>query len=102
MKILLKDDSVKFKEINKYTMTLFQALGSLWKYQPREPVITSANDGKHMADSLHYKNRAWDLRSRDLNEVEQIEFVDSLKKYLGNKWDVILEKDHIHLEADRV
>ena len=28
--------------------------------------ITSGNDGKHMDKSLHYKNKAIDIRSRDM------------------------------------
>lgn len=34
-------------------------------------VVTSGNDGQHMAHSKHYSNEAIDLRSRDLNPTER-------------------------------
>lgn len=101
MKILIKDNTIDFKEINAWTMLFFKAVSASWECYP-DPVITSANDGKHMAGSLHYKNRAWDLRSRDLSPEQQQSFAKRLKNYLGPSWDVIIEKDHFHIEADRV
>ena len=62
------------------------------------PTITSGNDGKHKANSLHYKNLAIDIRTKDMRFKEGNTL--RIRKSLVNKYDVILEKDHIHIEYD--
>lgn len=61
-----------------------------------EITITSANDGKHMTNSLHYKNKAVDLRTRDMKNAKVVGW--EIKQYLGKDFDVILENDHLHIE----
>lgn len=58
--------------------------------------ITSGNDGVHMKKSLHYENKAIDVRSRDMKyPVGNCLYI---RKALGKNYDVILERDHIHIE----
>jgi hypothetical protein len=68
------------------------------------PTITSGDDGKHMINSLHYKGLAIDLRTRDLEGGSLGSIAKGihaeLKGLLGRDYDVVLEKDHIHLEYD--
>jgi len=64
-----------------------------------ELVITSANDGKHKEGSLHYKGLALDLRTWTLNGREVMVHA-KLQRALGDQYDVVLEKDHIHVEWD--
>lgn len=78
----LIEDTCKFLEGKKYVVT-----------------ITSTNDGKHMKGSLHYLNRAIDIRSRDMKYP--VGNTLNIRKKLGKNYDVILEKDHIHIERDR-
>lgn len=66
----------------------------------REAIITSGNDGQHMKGSIHYKAKAIDLRTRDMSEHQKDHMVTRLKTELGDDWDVIKEKSHIHLEFD--
>jgi hypothetical protein len=61
-------------------------------------VITSTSDGKHMKNSKHYDVpcnafdvRIWDILRRVTTHMSRI---------LGPDFDVILEKDHIHVEYD--
>lgn len=63
-------------------------------------VITSASDGKHGANSLHYKGKALDLRTHNIPASAIPLVVQSLKDALGAQFDVVLEKDHIHIEFD--
>lgn len=65
-----------------------------------EMTITSGNDGIHMKNSKHYKNEAIDIRTRDMEESKKILTQLWLKKWLGLNYDIILEKDHIHIEYD--
>ena len=69
-------------------------------------VVTSGNDGKHMDTSLHYKNLALDFRTGHnwdaplMSEDEARELCEELKARLGMGFDVVLEKDHAHVEYD--
>lgn len=65
--------------------------------------ITSANDSRHGDDSLHYKNRAFDLRIYNITGLVQFEaelWAERLALALGEDYDVVKEKDHIHIEWD--
>ena len=65
--------------------------------------VTSANDSTHGVNSLHYKNKAWDIRTKNIvgdKLVEAQEWVAKMKLVLGDDYDIILERDHIHCEYD--
>lgn len=64
--------------------------------------ITSANDAKHKLGSLHYQNKAFDFRVRNLvNKAELPGWVDRIRHKLGPDYDVLNEGDHIHVEFDK-
>ncbi len=63
-------------------------------------VITAGIDGQHMKDSLHYTGKALDFRTRDLFSGQQQIWVALCEEKLGPCWDVVLEKDHLHVEYD--
>lgn len=65
-----------------------------------EPVITSTYEGSHSPSSLHYDLflfGAVDYR-RPKRDAEII--VKELQEELGENYDVVLEKTHIHVEYD--
>jgi len=65
--------------------------------------ITSANDSKHMIGSLHYTNKAFDLRTRNIIEPTHSKartWVAKMQLALGDQYDIVLEADHIHAEFD--
>lgn len=77
-----------------------------WTMYGAEAVVTSGRDGKHSANSAHYRGQAIDLRIWNLgNEVFIGTFCKRLSAALvinlGPYWYVVLEKDHIHLEFAR-
>lgn len=63
-------------------------------------VITSMYDGTHMKDSLHYEGLAADLRISMVPRERLPSLVAALRRKLPRYWDVVLEKDHIHVEYD--
>lgn len=78
-------------------------------------VITSANDGKHSATSLHYGRegkytdglcRACDYRTKYLGlDGREIELQNKVRAALGQDFDVIMEdigseNEHLHVEYD--
>lgn len=68
----------------------------------QELVITSGTDGKHGLHnaSLHPAGLALDFRSRDLAERSLQSVVVRARSALGPAYDVVLERDHIHVEFD--
>ena len=83
--------------------TLFQAecvarLLDFWPHELCDLVITAGRDGKHGDKSYHYSGRAFDIRTRDIPELDRKPIHETLKEKLGRDYDCILEKDHIHIE----
>lgn len=60
--------------------------------------ITSVTDGKHMAGSLHYSGKAFDVRYPYLYGEKRKAFIAYLKMALYPLCDVVPEKTHIHIE----
>lgn len=70
---------------------------------PLSCVITSAFDSKHGSNTLHQRDglcRALDLRTNNLTPELITVIYEALKVSLGPQFDVVLEKDHIHMEFD--
>lgn len=63
-------------------------------------VITSAIDGKHSRGSLHYVGLALDFRTNNMPSGELPRIRDKIAARLGENFDVVLEKDHLHVELD--
>ena len=65
----------------------------------QELVVTSLNDGKHSKTSLHYCGFGADLRTRYFkNQAAKANVTKAIRLRLGIDYDVIVEKDHIHIE----
>jgi hypothetical protein len=67
--------------------------------------ITSANDGLHMDTSLHYTDRAFDIRVKNIIGVADFPeagrvWAQKMQHALGEDYDVLFERDHIHVEYD--
>ena len=63
-----------------------------------ECVVTSIMDGKHSSGSLHYVGFAFDLRTRTFSNPDLVLIHKALKANLTDEFDVVLEKDHFHIE----
>ena len=63
-------------------------------------VITSASDGTHGPNSLHYQGLALDLRTKSVIPAMLSLIVRDLKRDLGDQFDVVEEPDHLHVEYD--
>lgn len=70
------------------------------KYFFKKLVITSTTEGKHRKNSLHYKGLAFDVRISDKTKEETNRFLNLLKFHFDRTLDIVLEKDHIHIEYD--
>lgn len=87
--------------IQKETITLIAILNCYFFLRVGKPlVITSCTDGNHMKNSKHYSGYAIDIRTRHLNAQEIEKFVIWFKNTNDKMYDIVVEKDHIHVEYD--
>lgn len=75
---------------------LFAILASLESQHDGFFTITSGREGKHQAGSLHYVDLAVDMTYTPKSQQQQ--FVAILKKNLGDDFDVVDERTHLHVE----
>lgn len=76
---------------------VIQQAGKIWGKQGRRRLrITSATEGSHGINSLHPYGLALDLELPPKPAVA----VASLAMILGCNYDVVLERDHVHVEYD--
>jgi hypothetical protein len=80
-----------------YTRAIRQAVDKVYLTYGLDSVCTSGNDGKHMEGSMHGLDRALDIRFWDLLAV----VAQEIKAELPDYYDVVVEKDHFHIEADQ-
>lgn len=94
-------DGVSVDGIKKETITLIGILNYYFvTYIDKPLVITSCTDGKHMKNSKHYSGYAIDIRARHLTPFEVNNLLSWFKEYHDKKYDIVVEKDHIHVEYD--
>ncbi len=76
---------------------MFALMACHWILGPKF-VVTSVSEGKHKRKSKHYTGYGMDVRTRNLDNPKSMR--DSIAAVLGKDFDVILEKDHIHIEFE--
>jgi hypothetical protein len=81
-------------------LVIAAALANVSEILKLELTITSGTDGKHMPGSKHYTGEALDIRTSNLTRTNRERVLVALKGRLGPQYDVVLEKDHIHVEYD--
>ena len=94
----LKNNTVKLHGMRTELLFAIMVADEVYRVYGQELVITSANDSKHMATSLHYSGCAVDLRTHYFADNIRRRVADEIKERLGIDFDVILEKDPLHIE----
>lgn len=98
---ILYKDGVKHNGLVDVMDMYVMSIGFLhFKYFSKKMVITSTTEGKHGKNSLHYKGLAVDVRISDKTKKETNIFFNLLKFHFDRTLDIVLEKDHIHIEYD--
>lgn len=68
--------------------------------------ITAGKDGEHSEGSRHYgvegdtRERALDVRTRDLTPEQLMQAQRDIPKLLGAAFDVVFEATHLHVEVE--
>jgi hypothetical protein len=93
-------EGVKIEGIKFEIITIIPQLDWLLSMYNKPLVITSALDGLHIKGSLHYKGLAIDIRLPFGDSSWNYNMTQMIQKMIGNAYDVVLERDHIHIEYD--
>lgn len=94
--MIVKDKTVNIVDLQHEMKDKLQGIDHIFMKYGVEAVITSGKDSVHGDNSKHYLGLAIDLRTYHV--LDRI--VQDLKNHLGKDYDVVLEKDHIHVEYD--
>ncbi len=92
--------NVKLNDLQPQILIAAMVANDVYRQHGKELVITSVNDSKHSEHSLHYSGNAIDIRTRYFDYQEKLDVYKEISKRLVSDFDVVLEKDHIHIEYD--
>jgi len=94
---MLLKSGVDISRLNREIRRSLPVVAKILRAHDFELVITETFAGVHGEGSLHYSNDAYDMRnpSRDLDEI-----VIEIEGELGDDFDVVSERTHIHIEYD--
>ena len=95
--IRFKDD-VKIFGIRPEIAMAIEVANGIYNQFGSDVTVTSVVDGTHSKTSLHYSGSAVDFRTRNLADHQVDTIVSWLKQFLTNEFDVVKERDHIHVE----
>jgi len=71
------------------------------KMYGKDLTLTSITDGHEFNPrSLHNPGYAFDMRIWGMARFDQDKFVEELSNLLGGEYDIVVERDHIHVEFD--
>lgn len=74
---------------------------SVWSLRTRiDVVVNSANDLTHGDVTLHTFDLALDLDTAGDQPADLAPLAMYLKRWLSSTYDVVLERDHVHVEWD--
>jgi len=90
---------VSIQRLKRPMRRALKIIDTVYRDFGEEAVLTSADEGDHSPSSLHYANLACDFRLiRDMVSRESL--LVKLKIKLGVDYDVVAEKNHLHIEHD--
>lgn len=94
-------DGVNLSNIHEKMWSAVDKIAKVYSNHGVECVITSGRDGTHSAHSLHYAGKALDIRTNNIgSSADMAKIFQETKSSLGEEFDVVLEKDHLHVEYD--
>jgi hypothetical protein len=95
----LKDD-VSTRGMRPELLFALNVASEVFMRAGSEMTVTSIADGQHAFRSRHYDGAAFDFRIYHLSRQKIEKIISELKDGLNQDYDVVLEKDHGHVEYD--
>ena len=91
--------SVTLNGVKPEVVTALIVCNDIYANYGQDMVVTSITEGTHGKGSLHYVGFAFDLRTRNFQYPKDIDLVvKDMREYLTEEFDIIIEKDHLHIE----
>ena len=97
---MILKDGVKIANMKPQLILGIMCAMDIYRKHGQELVITSLDDSVHGKDTLHGQGLAVDFRTNYFIPEEAKKVCYEISIRLGKDFDVVLEKDHIHLEYD--
>lgn len=97
---------VSLRGLQPQALVILQVAEAVYRGFDVPLVVTSASDGEHSTDSLHYAGLAIDLRTKNIPTVADKGLIRrEIAQALGQEFDVLLEylgaqNEHLHAEYD--
>ena len=91
---------VDVRGIKPEILLAIQEAREVYRNYDAEFTLTSVRDGNHMEGSKHYEGQAVDIRIWDIPPGLRAEAAEAINRALGPQYDVVLERDHLHVEFD--
>lgn len=91
-------NGVKISGIDTELLFVIFIADGIYSRNKQLMTITSVLDGRHSPNSLHYEGRAFDIRTHDKTADVNKYLYEQLKRELDFICDIVMEKDHIHVE----
>lgn len=91
-------ENIKVSGVRPEIVLALTIADKIWSKYNQELVVTELTGGKHGTASLHYVGLAADLRTRYFSDEEKELVAKELREALGENYDVVVEKTHIHIE----
>lgn len=96
-KLRLKD-GVLIQGMSNEVLLCVMIVQKIYESYGYDCIVTSALDGLHSKNSLHYSGNAIDFRIRHLKKKHKHKIFEDIKSSLTKDFDVVLESTHIHVE----
>lgn len=95
---MILKQGVKLTNLQPQLLVAFIVANDVYKNHYKELVITSCDDSTHGKTTLHGKGCAFDCRTSFFSIDEAIRVANEIRAKIDDDFDVIFEKDHIHIE----
>jgi hypothetical protein len=89
---------VRIRGLSPPALLAINIAAEVYRHVNEDFVITSVTDGDHKSGSLHHVGDAFDLRLP--GNYSKAYIANEIQSRLGSSYDVVLERDHIHVEYD--
>lgn len=93
-------DGVKLAGLEFIMREVLIEADKIWTEHGQELVVTSTTESVHSATSLHYYGLAVDFRTKYFDDLVKQKVYKALLKKLGDKYIVVLEPTHIHVQLN--
>ncbi len=93
------------KDLQPQTVLALYLCDEVYREHGEPMTVTSVNDGGHMTGSYHYQGKAFDLRTKGIENYPERIIAEIKRRLTPLGFDVVFEgagepNEHVHVEYD--